>query len=297
MSMADPYRPRAGYAVAIFGSCSAVQLARLLTTVTHLRATGTQFPIVAMVARSCATDSTLRAELASESLDVAVVEPIERARCSGKKKPKADRRAQYYEQLFTKLHLWSLTQYDALLYLDSDVAVVRPIDSVLRTMLREPRYKEVRTGQGCLPTHASMRYVNTGVWGIRPSHEVHTKLLDFVASGRSSCVDGDQSAIEEFSKYRQRSEVLQLHTGYNMKGGRTFAMRTITDCLRRQSLNESDVHVVHWAGGIKPEQLITEKMADPIERLAHESYMREYRQRLRGLSATPLGQRENAMKE
>ena len=108
--MADPYRPRAGYAVAIFGSCSAVQLARLLTTVTHLRATGTQFPIVAMVARSCATDSTLRAELASESLDVAVVEPIERARCSGKKKPKADRRAQYYEQLFTKLHLWNRTE-------------------------------------------------------------------------------------------------------------------------------------------------------------------------------------------
>ena len=53
-------RPRAGYAVAIFGSCSAVQLARMLTTVSHLRTVGTQFPIVAMVARSCAEDTTLR---------------------------------------------------------------------------------------------------------------------------------------------------------------------------------------------------------------------------------------------
>ena len=66
---------------------------------------------------------------------------------------------------------------DVLLYLDSDVAVVRPLDAVLETMLRDPRYKEVRTGQGCLPTHASMRFVNTGVWGVRPNREARARAL------------------------------------------------------------------------------------------------------------------------
>ena len=51
------------------------------------------------------------------------------------------------------------------------------------------------------------------------------------------------------------------------------------------------------AGGIKPEQLTNEKLKDPIERRAHELYMREYRTRLQALSATPLGRRRGAMQE
>ena len=84
-----------------------------------------------------------------------------------------------------------------------------------------------------------------------------------------------------------------------MKAGRTLARATISDCLRKHGvgLNESDVHVVHWAGAIKPEQLVTEKLADPIERRAHASYMSEYQKRLLALSTSPLGRRKGAMKE
>ena len=70
-------------------------------------------------------------------------------------------------------------------------------------MLAHPQYKETRTGQGCLLPHSSIPYINTGVWGVQPSRRIHHELMEFVASGRSACYDGDQSAAQSFFGYRR----------------------------------------------------------------------------------------------
>ena len=78
-----------------------------------------------------------------------------------------------FRDQFTKLHVWGMTTYDTLLYLDSDTLVLGPIDGLLRTNLDGKRIGAARDyGAGKWRPGFNM-----GVFLIHPSAEEHERLL------------------------------------------------------------------------------------------------------------------------
>ena len=162
--------------------------------------------------------------------------------------------------------MWSLTEFAAVLFLDSDLAVLRPMDSVLTTMLSYPAIGHAFAQDGCFPVNRSIHapYVrrNVGVWGVRPSAAVYRSLRNLMRASRLPCdATPVQSVAKTFFNFNQRQrarfapfETLQLHQGHNMQTNvhRRSGANSVQGCLRKLSLKPSDLRVVHWSGGAKP---------------------------------------------
>ena len=308
-------RRRGAYVFALTGTCSSVHVARTLTAVDVLRATRPWYPVTCMVSEACLTNPALRDALADARLPALPVKPVTAIGCaksSTRQRGDRGRDSRYFDRTYTKLHVWNLTKYDAVLYLDSDVGVLRNLDHVLHRLLSNSSagWREARTGQGCMYPHSSIPYINTGVWGVRPSASVHRDLLAFVASGASAtCYDGDQSAAMAYFGRRHSSRDMlqargraaltappdaarsqhlpalpQLHTGYNLK-----ANLGPTKCLRSRALNASHAMVIHWSGPGKPSST-GPTPTDPILRQATERYLDAFSRVWSSLNQTALGQ-------
>jgi len=74
---------------------------------------------------------------------------------------------------FTKLHLWNMTQYDKILYLDADAILVRPVDELFLCNNFCATPNERKKGQFLF---------NSGVMVIKPSHDMFTFLMDGLTS-------------------------------------------------------------------------------------------------------------------
>ena len=248
------------YVFSLFGTCSRTHMAMLLTSVDVLRASAPRHPIVAMLSPNCATEET-RALLMSQSITPLCVPRINLAsvRCEDQSR----QRKGYFVEHFTKLNLFGLRGLDSAFYLDSDAVVLKNVDSVLDRMLANPAIREARTPQGCMEAYAGRRWLNTGVWGVKPNATLLKGLLAWLGTGQSKCFDGDQSAAERYlmlngAARRRLDDFLLLHVGYNMK-----ANQVPEQCLGRQKLKASDLHVVHFSGTQKPYQLYAYSKTSP----------------------------------
>jgi hypothetical protein len=74
---------------------------------------------------------------------------------------------------FTKLHLWGMTMYDTLLYLDSDTLTLRSIDHLLNHKLGN---KSI--GVAAQTWHGMLQGFNMGVLVIHPSKREYDQLLE-----------------------------------------------------------------------------------------------------------------------
>ena len=238
---------RAAFVFSIFGSCSMRQQAQLLTAASILRTQGPQYPLAAMLAPHCWHNHTLRSILRREHVTPLCVPRIANITCYGSKQ-----RGSYFDEHWTKLNLLNLVGLRVAVYLDSDMVVLRNIDHVISGLLSSPHLKEARTPQGCLDDRAGRIWFNTGFWGVKPIEMGFHRMLAWLREGKSHCYDGDQSAAAEYWRIQGRGgrkidELMFLHAGYNIK-----ADQGPERCLRKWSLNESDLHVVHFSGREKP---------------------------------------------
>ena len=240
------------YVYSLFGTCSSNHMAMLLTSASILRQTMPTHPVVAMLSPNCATEATLRA-LRQHAIEAVCVPRIGLANV--KCEDAARQRRGYFAEHFTKLNIFALQGLRVALYLDSDVVVLRNIDHVLDQMLGNPRIQEARTPQGCMEAYAGRRWLNTGVWGVRPNATLLRGLVAWLGTGQTKCFDGDQSAAERYlmlngAAGRRLDELLLLHVGYNMK-----ANQEPVRCLQRQKLPTAALHAVHFSGTQKPHKL------------------------------------------
>ena len=109
-----------------------------------------------------------------------------------------------FAHTYDKFSIWNLTAWRNILYVDSDVAVLRNMDHVLRAMLGSPTIAHVITTEGCsnfsahkeplvlTEGHKLARFINTGVWAVRPNGVVHSSLLNYLGTTRLPCDLGDQ---------------------------------------------------------------------------------------------------------
>ncbi len=142
-----------------------------------------------------------------------------------------------FNNAFNKLHIWSLDQFDKLIYLDSDILTVRPIHQLFKVDL----------GMGEVGMAPDLGYNgkigltkwNSGVMVVRPEVALHKKLLDNTLKYPS--LDGsDQGYLVSF--FNQSKGIKQIDQNFNF--------------LKRRS-NEwaavgREVCNIHYVGKNKP---------------------------------------------
>ena len=152
---------------------------------------------------------------------------------------------------FDKLLVWGLDGYEKLVFLDSDMLVLRNIDH----LFEEEAFSAVCAGKS-YPGNESWNSLNSGLVVIRPDKEVKQALVDLTArvisefQTRNQLV-GDQDILHEYLPDWKNESHLHLDEGYNM-----FA-DYLTWYIRNKSYAVSGgkgkpVYVVHFIGKLKP---------------------------------------------
>eukprot|EP00727_Mastigamoeba_balamuthi_P010275 m51a1_g5870 hypothetical protein (392) ;mRNA; f:407723-413536 len=140
----------------------------------------------------------------------------------------------YVASTYTKAHLWSLTAYASLLYVDSDCVL-------LRGVARAACVAEGSGGAAVWSTKLHARRWNSGVMALAPSAATHAQLLAFLQSGRwEHAVGGDQDVLNAFfsSGGRRRLPLGRDHNvGIEQPGQRPF---------------DDGAAVLHYLGARKP---------------------------------------------
>ena len=259
--------PSAAYAFALVGGCARMEVP-LLAANDMLQATRPVFPVVAMVTAACWSGPTVRRMVQAHVQPISIedVRP-EQVNCTGKFRGIP----QHFVRTYAIFKVFGLTQYAAILYLDTDLAVLFNLDHLLYGLLAASHERaQIWTPQECKMLSGFQKYAfNTGVWGVRPNINVSREIVEFVASGHHRCHIGFQAAATQFFGNNHWSgHAHKLHVRYNLKPDHGF--RT---CMLKRGINASEVGIVHWSGWRKPWYLYGPYNS---ELLAYRGYMRSY---------------------
>ncbi len=211
-----------------------------------LRASGTERPLVVAVADGAGAE---------------VETPLKREGLETVRLPKAIRpvgldqsAAHHWSHTFDKLHLFGLTQYRKLVYLDSDMMVLSRIDELFDW----PHMSAVAAGR---LVHPDWVRLNSGLMVIEPreglTEEIVAALPDALrdASLDGGRIVGDQDLINAYYPEWPVSR-LQLDEGYNMLHplvDRYIASGRYTlDAQASQRGRARLIKVIHFIGSAKP---------------------------------------------
>lgn len=158
----------------------------------------------------------------------------------------------HWNKTFDKLQIWGLTQFEKLVFLDSDLLIMNNIDALFE---REP-FSGVCAGKS-YPGNENWKGINSGVMVIKPDLKVEQELINlipFVASEfrKKNRLIGDQDIIQWYLTDKwDDNDALQLDEGYNIFGD--FLNYYIKDL--GYSWDNKDgkiIYAVHFIGKTKP---------------------------------------------
>lgn len=132
---------------------------------------------------------------------------------------------------FTKLHLWSLTKYERVVFLDADTLVLQNVDELF----------DVQQPFAACPDIGWPDCFNSGVFVTRPSADTLNQLMLRARSHGSSFDGGDQGLLNDFFPYWHR-----LSFVYNVTPSATY---TYLPAYRRY---RQQIKIVHFIGQPKP---------------------------------------------
>jgi len=149
---------------------------------------------------------------------------------------------------YNKLWIWSLTEYDKVVYLDSDLLVIGNIDELfdrdIWTEIGAPANSTHRNFAAAPDMIPPDRF-NSGVMAIRPDMEIFTDMRNSL--GRiPSYNKGDQGFLNAyFDNWYAYPVTSRLPATYNF----AYAFTHYEPVWRS---NEADLKIVHFYGGKKP---------------------------------------------
>lgn len=115
---------------------------------------------------------------------------------------------------FDKLLVFDLEQYDKVVFLDSDMVILKNIDS----LFDKEHLTAVQDAYWPLPLHENNRGMNSGVMVIKPqvhlSQEIMTAFPSLLERKQGKPI-GDQDVIQEYFKRWKHNEKQHLSLGYN----------------------------------------------------------------------------------
>lgn len=218
-----------------------------------LRQVGSGAGFLALVSSGLA-DGTLR-ELKRNRIDYRTVEPIKTPHDEGfmmktcRRLLKKRLLSQRFFHVYTKLRIWELTEYDKVVFLDSDMMVCGNVDD----LFDRPDWSAVNAG-GELPALNHWRELNSGLLVIRPSKDVYRDMIDKMAA-LPSRDGGDQGFLQSYFPRWPELPDLHLPHIYNV------FVAHLDDYAKdlgygiygfRNSAASKAIRVLHFAGRPKP---------------------------------------------
>ena len=146
----------------------------------------------------------------------------------------------HWNHTFDKLYIWTLTQFDKIVFLDSDMQVVRNIDF----LFEKPHMSAVVADKFNFP---GLRSLNSGLMVLKPNISEFEGLVNTWYSGEvSEEVVGDQDIIRKYF-FMWDDERLGLPQGCNVFYSESYDWKHII-----AEDDVSPVYVVHYIGKKKP---------------------------------------------
>ncbi len=202
----------------------------------------TKYPLIAMILE---ISDESRKRLAGLGIQIRNVEKIESINAGvGENKP----RLEDFTYTYTKLHVFGYEEFDKIIFLDSDLIVIKSIDHL---------FEEVKARfAACACTPYWEDVFNSGVMVIKPDIRLFRDMIS--KRNRLSTYDGsDQGFLNSYFKEWQKLDIK-----YNA-GKRIFSQK-------RELWDQIDKHVIHFVGG-KP-WLGGEEGYQDLEKLWFECY-------------------------
>lgn len=145
----------------------------------------------------------------------------------------------HWNRTFDKLYVWRLTQFDKVVYLDSDMQVIRNIDFLFDC----PHMSAVRADAFNEP---GLDKLNSGLMVIVPNEQEFQGLFDFWQSGKIHLKRmGDQDVIRAYYSDWGTKPELTLAPGLNV-----FYSEVTSGVIQRRDVEP--VSVIHYIGHNKP---------------------------------------------
>jgi hypothetical protein len=268
------------YVFALFGPTERTAgLLSLLAAADVLIQTAPIYPIHALVSTAWASNPILQRE--THRLGVRLL-PRDELPAFCNAAGNNTRRPEYFRPTYSIFHLYNLTQFDFVLYLDTDLAVIQNIDRLLAPRAPGKRkIEELRTQAGCTANPKLKWMWNTGVWGVRPNRtrfELMARWLREEGNTSNPCGVGFQTAAHILLMHiYPPTSVRYVGCEYNMK-----ADKGVSACAKKLDIPLSSVAIVHWSGTRKPHLPQVSGLPenggtrDTVERRALDLYLNAY---------------------
>ncbi|MDB5870411.1 MAG: hypothetical protein JWP96_2743 [Polaromonas sp.] len=159
----------------------------------------------------------------------------------------------HWSNTFDKLHLFGLMNFSKLVYLDSDMMVLKNIDE----LFEKPHMSAVAAGN---LVYADWKRLNSGLMVIEPEHQlpekIAAKLQQAIQEAASAGIEriGDQDLINVYYPDWPDAELLHLDQGYNVFYSHldNYIENHGYSLPGENDMKEELVRVVHFVGHNKP---------------------------------------------
>lgn len=209
-----------------------------------LTAVETRYPFYCILSKS--VDSNLQRALEDEGIPC-----IRLSQTSVGELNQDGEQFSHWSFTFDKLQIWGLTQFEKIIFLDSDMLILRNIDGLFDC---KP-FSAVPAGySSCL--REDWLYLNSGLMVIEPDKQVEKKMLSLAPGVIREFRDkglavGDQDVIKRYCVGWNKQTELHLDEGYNL-----FA-DYLTYYIKKWGYSWSGksgkpIYVVHFIGKNKP---------------------------------------------
>lgn len=151
----------------------------------------------------------------------------------------------YWNNTFDKLTIFSLIQFQKLVYVDSDMLILRNID----ILFEKPHMSAVCAGQSYPGNEHWRGGLNSGLMVVEPKAENREALINCVRKLATSRKEtSDQDAVKLFCPHWSEANDLELDESYNVFAAYLdYYIRN-----RRKILKGEKIKIVHFVGAEKP---------------------------------------------
>ena len=168
----------------------------------------------------------------------------------------------YWLNTFDKFHVFELTEYNKIIYLDSDLYILQNIDE----LFTKPNLSGVIAGKEIAPNWEG---INSGLMVIEPKEGIVNQLIDFMQTKKYEKEIGDQDIINDYFEWPKKN--LALKEGYNI-----FA-EYLDFYIKEKNYPISDIYVIHYIGSRKPWMLSEQEQYQKLEEYHKNNKLYQYK--------------------
>ena len=148
----------------------------------------------------------------------------------------------HWNYSFGKLAIFSLIGFDKLVYVDSDMLILRNLDE----LFSKPHMSAVVAGRS-FPGNEHWRRLNSGLMVVEPQAGLYKALVDCIPTAKTNTGLGDQDVLQFYYNWPQDDELI-LDESYNI------FVHYVDYYLKNRNkiLRGKKIKVVHFVGAEKP---------------------------------------------